>query len=264
MIEPLILSALWIFLFVSVVFIIALLKKDNSVIDIFYGLIATDVAVTSYLVLSEKHLVATLTTLLAVLWGVRLSVRIFLKNKGKGEDARYARWRTEWMQKGRWYFYVRSYLQVFLLQGVVLFVVSLPLVLINTTPAMVWTPFVSVGLFVWCVGFLFEVIADFQLDRFLRNPKNRGRVMKTGLFRFSRRPNYFGESLMWWGLATIAFSVPINWIAYASPALITYVVTAVTGPITESLWDGNSEYALYKKTTSYFIPWFPKRLSNPV
>lgn len=256
--DPLVLSALWIFLFVHVVFIIALLRKDNSVIDIFYGLIAADVALTSYLFLSEKHILATVATLCALAWGVRLSVRIFLKNKGKGEDARYARWRREWMKIGKWYFYVRSYVQVFLLQGFVLFVVSLPLVLINTTPTLSWSPFAAVGFSLWVIGFLFESIADFQLDQFIRNPENKGRVMRYGLFRFSRRPNYFGESLMWWGLATVAFSVPINWIAYLSPMLITYIMLAVTGPITESLWAGNREYEEYKRTTSYFIPWFPR------
>lgn len=259
--DPLIFSALWIWFFVTVVFGIAVLRKDNSVIDIFYGLIFIDVALTTYLFMSTSHVVATLVTLLTVVWGIRLSARIYLKNKDKGEDRRYALWREEWMKRGKGYFYVRSYLQVFLLQGLVIWLVSLPIVLVNTTPAMTWSGWVTAGFIVWVVGFLFESVADFQLDHFLRDPLNRGRIMVTGLFRYSRRPNYFGESLMWWGMALIAFSVPINWIAFVSPAVITYIVVSVTGPITEALWKGNAEYGAYQKKTSYFIPWFPKKSS---
>lgn len=261
--DPLVLSALWVWLFVTVVFVIAVLRKDNSVMDIFYGLVFVDVALTSFLFLSERGVVAALVTVLVVVWGIRLSGRIFLKNKGKGEDRRYATWREEWMRRGRVYFFVRSYLQVFLLQGLVIWVVSLPIVLVNTASAVPLNGFVWAGLTLWGIGFLFESITDFQLDQFLRNPVNRGRIMTEGLFAFSRRPNYFGESLMWWGIATIAFALPEHWIAYASPALITYIVVAVTGPITEKLWEGNAEYAAYKKRTSYFIPWFPKKQQLP-
>lgn len=261
--DPLALSALWIFLFVTVVFCIALLRHDNSVMDVFYGLIFVDVALTSFLFLSDRSAVPALVTLLTVVWGVRLSARIFLKNRGKGEDRRYSAWRDEWMRRGRLYFTLRSYFQVFLLQGLVIWVVSMPTVLVNSANALPFNVLVWAGLTLWIVGFLFEAIADFQLDQFLRNPENRGRIMTRGLFKFSRRPNYFGESLMWWGIATIAFAEPLHWIAYVSPALITYVVVAVTGPITEKLWEGNAEYDTYKKTTSYFIPWFPKTTKLP-
>jgi len=257
--EPLLFSALVIFTLVSVLFGIAAKQRDNSIIDIFYGMLFVAVALISYVFMSTKHPVATLVTLLVVVWGVRLSARIYLKNKNKPEDKRYALWRASWMQKGMSYFLFRSYFQVFLLQGFIVWLVSLPIILVNTAPSMEWNGFVTVGLFVWVFGFLFESVADFQLDSFLRKAENRGNIMQSGLFKFSRRPNYFGESLMWWGVALIAFANPIHWIAFISPAVITYIVVAVTGPITEQLWEGNEAYEVYKKTTSYFIPWFPKK-----
>ena len=257
--EPFFWSALVIAVIVTVLFIVAVYKKDNSIIDIFYGLIFVTVALFTFFFLSTGHVIAALVSVLTVVWGVRLSGRMYLKNRGKAEDQRYAPWRESWMQKGKAYFYLRSYGQVLLLKGLIFFLVSLPIVLVNTAFAMEWNAFVSLGLALWCVGFLFESIADFQLDTFLKNPDNHGRIMTSGLFRYSRRPNYFGESLMWWGIAVIAFSEPLHWIAFVSPAIITYIMYAVTGPLTEEMWEGNDEYRAYRRVTNYFIPWFPKK-----
>lgn len=241
------------------VFLVAIPLKDNSIIDIAYGLIFVATALASFFLFSDHGPVSSLVTLLSILWGVRLSSRIFLKNLGKGEDARYAAWREAWKKKGSGYFLLRSLFQVYLLQGLVIWLVSLPVILVNATHGMAWDLFVTVGLVVWSIGFLLEALADWQLDRFLRRPENRGRIMTEGLFRYSRRPNYFGESLIWWGMAIIAFSEASNWIAFVSPLVITYIVVAVTGPITEALFEANDAYAEYKRRTSYFFPWPPLR-----
>lgn len=255
---PLLISALVIFAVVTIVFFIALLRRDNSVMDIAYGLVFIMVALVLFFI-SDFSYTVLVTTLLVVMWGVRLSGRIYIKNRGKQEDRRYANWREEWNKKGHTYFIIRSYLQIFLLQGLIIWLVSLPVVFANTTSSS-WGILTTLGLGLWVGGFLFESVADYQLDRFLKNPHNRGEIMTHGLFRYSRRPNYFGESLMWWGLALIVFSNPTQWVVFISPLTITYIVVFVTGPLTEKLWDGNEAYQMYKKRTSYFIPLPPRKI----
>ncbi len=226
--------------------------------DIAYGAVFVIIALATYFLYAEGAIVQLVATAFVLLWGTRLSVRIFLKNKGKQEDWRYHSWRIEWSVRGRWYFLLRSYIQIYLIQGFIIFLVSLPVVLINVSPYVDWNIASLFGVAVWIVGFLFETIADFQLDRFMQNPANKGRIMTEGLFRYSRRPNYFGESTMWWGMALIALSNPFAWVAVVSPAVITYIVVSITGPLLERGWRDNPEYQSYKAKTSYFIPWFPK------
>ncbi len=241
---------------------IAMRLKDNSIMDVFYGPVY---AVTALLLVvvspGEPHPVAFLLLMLILVWAMRLSVRIARKNIGKGEDPRYQAWREAWMEKGAGYFAVRSFLQVFLLQGLVIYVVLLPFTLLIGAGGGTYPLVVLLGVVVWCVGFLFEVVADHQLDVFIRNPDNHGKIMRSGLFRFSRRPNYFGESLMWWGIAIIALgsvAFPLSLIALLSPLVITYIVYTVTGPMLEARWEKNLAYQEYRQETNYFIPWFPK------
>lgn len=257
--EPLLVSTGLIFVSVTLVFFASLFIRSNSIIDVAYGLIFILVAVATFGLYSSTLPVQALVTILVIIWGVRLSARIYIKNKGRGEDHRYAQWRDAWLKKGKFYFWARSYFQVYLLQGIVIWIVSLPVVLINSDTGMVWNLFVSLGVFVWLLGFLCEVVADWQLDRFLQNPDNHGRVMQQGLFAYSRRPNYFGESLMWWGIALIAFSNPVYWVVFLSPAVITYILVAITGPITEHIWVESEEYKRYTERVSYFIPWVPRK-----
>ena len=248
----------------TVVFAVSVFKKDNSIIDIFYGLVFVSVAWLLPTIFQELQPVQFLLTFLITIWGVRLATRIFLKNRGKPEDHRYNRWRVEWGKRGNQYFLIRSYVQIFMLQGVVIFFVLLPLVLVGAQgeSEIVVPHLLLIGSVIWIVGFFFEVVSDIQLDSFLRKEENHGKVMTSGLFRFSRRPNYFGESAMWWGIGLIAASVlppSIAWAGYLSPIVITYIVYAVTGPILEDFWKHNKEYQAYRKRTNYFFPWFPKR-----
>lgn len=255
---PLLISAFIVFILVTLTFALALAWRDNRALEVAYGLIFIAVALITFFLFSERALIQAVVTVLVIFWGIRLSARVFLRNRLQPEDRRYAAWREEWKAKGRFYFVFRTYFQVFLLQGLIGWLVSLPIILVNASPAPYWNLFATIGVIIWCIGFVLESVADYQLDRFKRNPENKGRVMTRGLFRFSRRPNYFGEALMWWGLAVVALSNPFAWIAILSPAIITYIVVTVTGPITEKVWEENEEYQDYKKRTSYFVPWFPK------
>jgi len=250
-------SLVLILTFTTGVFILALIKKDNSLMDLFYGPAIASSALVTLILSPSEQTAGVLVSLLILVWAARLSIRLYFVKKGKGEDGRYAKWREEWSLKGTWYVVLRSWLQVFLLQGLIMAVVVLPATLLHAATAQVPPLFMYMGVFVWLIGFAFETIADMQLDSFLRNTQNKGKIMTRGLFRYSRRPNYFGETLMWWGLAIIA--APVSLLAFVSPLLITYVVVWVTGPLLERGWENNPEYQAYKKRTSYFVPWLPKR-----
>jgi len=220
--------------------------------------------------IGTAYITGTTTLLPAIIigcigaWSIRLSSRIFRKNLGKPEDTRYAKWRDQWMQKGRAYFLIRSYLQVNLLQIVIIFAVAAPAIFALTYPTMYNQWFVLVGFLVFCFGLAYETIADLQLDQFIAGKKagtEDATLMTRGLFSLSRRPNYFGETLVWWGLAIMVLPLPFGWLAIISPLLITYIVTKVTGPMLEDsfLEKYPEQYQHYIDTTSYFIPWFKKQ-----
>lgn len=241
------------------VFLLAQVKKDNSVMDIAYGPLFAIAGWTTWYLTGTSTETAPLLILGAVtLWALRLSLRISKKNWGKPEDARYAAWRTAWSKRGQLYFVIRSFLQINLLQGIVIATVGLPIVAILANPSLV-SPALIIGLLIFAFGLGYESLADYQLDRFLKRKQagtETATLMKQGLFRYSRRPNYFGESTIWWGLAIASLTTPSGFIAFLSPIVITYIVTKVTGPILENQFLAKypNEYVAYMKETNYFIP----------
>ncbi len=251
-------------IYVTIVFLLAQLKGDNSIMDIFYGPAFMVSLWATILLTLSMDLNTYLVALLVTLWATRLSLRIARKNWGKAEDPRYRAWRTAWSQHGKVYFVLRSYLQINLLQGLVVVVVGLPLVL-----AVVYGPTLNqsvllLGVCIFFCGLIYESIADFQLDRFLARKKagtEPATLMTTGLFRFSRRPNYFGESVIWWGFAVMTLSAPIGFLGLLSPLLITYILTKVTGPMLEAIFLEKypDEYKTYMNKTSYLVPFPPKK-----
>ncbi len=247
------------------VFLVAMAVRDNSIMDIAYGptfLIAT--ASTIWLTESFGLLPLVATTTVAI-WSARLGLRILHKNVGKPEDARYAAWREAWQERGQLYFIVRSYLQIYLLQGLIITVVALPVIFMIAHPyTFTWWSLVA-GILLWCVGLGIEATADWQLDRFIARKKagtETANLMTSGLFRYSRRPNYFGESLLWWGLALIVLPLPYGFVALLGPLTITYIVTNLTGPMLERIFLEKypEDYRAYMERTSYFIPLPPRVL----
>lgn len=249
-----------VFIYMTALFILALLRRDNSIVDIAWGPGFLVVALTAMVVTGNFTARPILATLLISVWGVRLGTHILLRNKGRGEDYRYAAWRKAW---GRW-FMPRTYLQVFLLQGLFMLAVSFSVLVICRAPARPLSPWDVIGLAVWFIGFAFEVVGDRQLARFKKDPGHRGRVMTTGLWRFSRHPNYFGEAAMWWGLFFIALALPGGALALVSPVTITVLLRWVSGvPLLERKYAGNEEFAAYARRTNAFLPWFPKKDGPP-
>ncbi len=251
------LSSLWpsllgVLLLIHVGFLLSYLFQRNDIADVLWGPgIATFVVIA--FVTGEGTWPALLVTILVLIWATRLFLRILLKNLKKPEDARYARWRQEWS-----WFYLRSYLQVFLLQGALMCVVGLGAALF-VLEATTITSFVYLGLFLWLFGFLFETIGDAQLDSFLKNPDNKGALMTKGLWKFSRHPNYFGEITMWWGIFVMTFGTELVLLGIVSPLVITTLICFVSGiPLLEEGLKKHPLFAEYKRKTSVLIPLPPK------
>lgn len=246
-----------------VVFGLALFLQNNSIIDIAYGFFFVLIIWNLALFWEEWSLRQELLIALVTLWGLRLGLRILRKNWGKPEDFRYRAWRETWTKNGMLYFFFRSLGQIYLLQGAVVLVVALPIFI---TFSQIQTPLTLlnwIGLGLWCIGFLFETVGDWQLDRFIRDPANAGKIMTTGLWRYTRHPNYFGEASMWWGIWLFVFGLAFTPLAILSPILITFLLLKVSGiPMLEAKWAGRPDWEAYKKETNAFFPWFPKKLQR--
>jgi steroid 5-alpha reductase family enzyme len=194
---------------------------------------------------------------LVSIWGLRLTWHIFVRNRGKSEDYRYLAWRKEW---GKW-FYIRSYFQVYLLQGLFLFLIVSPVLLINKNAGGSLELLDFLGVIVWLIGFYFEVVGDAQLARFIKNPENKGKLMQDGLWAYTRHPNYFGEVTQWWGIWLIAISTPGGWLGIIGPITITFLILKVSGiPMLEQKMEKNPAFESYKKRVSMFFPLPAKKI----
>ncbi|MEN8252766.1 MAG: DUF1295 domain-containing protein [Patescibacteria group bacterium] len=237
------------------VFALAIARRRNDVADIAWPMGFVLVSLISLFLTMNISIRYLMLMLLLTIWSARLGVHIFLRNKSKGEDWRYRNWRKKW---GKWW-EIKAYLNVFLLQSCLLMIISVPII---WTAAYAWKPLGLVdylGVSIWFLGFLFESIADYQLFQFKKKASNKNKVLKTGLWRYSRHPNYFGELLVWWGVFMIALSAKDGLISIVGPLTITYLLTSVSGiPMLEKRYEGNAGYKKYQETTSSLIPLPPK------
>jgi len=248
--------ALILFVYMSLWFVFSLVKKRNDVADVAWGLGFILLAWVSFFLGQAQGVRGLLVGILVSVWGIRLAWYIHTRNRGRTEDYRYAKWREEW---GKW-FYLRSYAQVYLLQGILLFLIIFPVLLINrdTGEGLYYLDFV--GIAVWLVGFIFESVGDAQLARFIKNPNNKGKLMQSGLWRYTRHPNYFGEVTLWWGIGIIALSATNGFLGIIGPLTITFLILKVSGiTMLEKKMEENPAFAEYKKATSIFFPLSPKQ-----
>ncbi len=238
--------------------VISLVRRDASIVDIAWGLGFVVVAWATFATGDGYETRALLVTAMVTAWGLRLAGYLAWRNLGKGEDFRYRRMRAQYGAR----FPIVSLFTVFGLQGVLMLVISLPVQAANSagTPAHL-TALDWLGLAVWLVGVAFEGVADIQLARFKANPANAGAVMDRGLWKYSRHPNYFGDALAWWGVFLLAASNTGSWWVIASPIVMTILLTRVSGvPLLEkSLVKRRPGYAEYVARTSSFIPRPPRK-----
>jgi steroid 5-alpha reductase family enzyme len=236
-------------------FVVSIIFKRNDVVDFFWGFGFIAIAVSSLSLGGVHHWTQWLVTGLVVIWGTRLCSHIFVRLvESNYEDKRYAAWRKEWMAEAPGYFYTRSLLQIFLFQGLLMMLVMTPVILFNASNDAVFSPMVIVGLLVWLFGFVFEAVADHQLDHYLKQAK-RPRVLKTGLWQYSRHPNYFGEVMQWWGIWLMTIMTVTGWLGILGPITITALILYVSGiPLLEERFKDSKTYQKYKMETSAFIP----------
>ncbi|MGI9545184.1 MAG: DUF1295 domain-containing protein [Cyclobacteriaceae bacterium] len=251
-----VLAASAIFVFMTGFFVVAQRLKNNSIVDIGWGLGFVMVAIITLIAYSPPSDRAWIVTILTSLWGLRLAIYIFKRNRGKEEDFRYKQWREDWGDQVM----ANSFFRIFMLQGLLMFAISLPIILVNGSDHPGLNYLDLVGSALWVIGFGFEVIGDNQMSRFKADLSNKGKIMKYGLWRYTRHPNYFGEAVLWWGIFVISFSIGKIWLSVISPLLITYLLTRVSGvPMLEKKYKDNPEYQNYVATTNAFIPWFPRK-----
>jgi steroid 5-alpha reductase family enzyme len=249
-------AAITVFVFMSAVFVLAQLLKNNAIVDIAWGL--GFILVTASLLARRQGLYPAklLMAGLILVWGLRLSAHIFLRNSGKPEDFRYARMRREWGEAVR----VKSFFFIFMLQGFLMLVVSLPVTVLFGSPARPLDALDLIGTLVFSFGFLFEIVGDGQLAAHLGEPGNKGKLMTRGLWSITRHPNYFGEATLWWGIGLIALPSANGWVALIGPLSITLLLVFVSGvPLLEKKYAGRPDWEAYKARTPKFFPWFPKR-----
>lgn len=254
--DVLLLNAAVVGALMTLTWLISLPIRNTGIVDIVWGFGFCVVAVTTRASADGVAGRQNLLTGLTVLWGLRLAGYLAWRNIGKPEDYRYAAMRRR--AGARWP--VQSLVTVFALQGLLLFVVALPIQLAQTTksPSPGWLA--GVGAALWLVGFIFESVGDFQLARFKGDPANAGRVMDRGLWRYTRHPNYFGDAVAHWGLFLVALSTPHGWLTALSPALMTFLLLRVSGValLERSIGKRRPEYAEYQRRTSAFFPLPPK------
>lgn len=229
-------------------FVIARLARRADVVDTAWGLGFVYVAWLAWLMVGKRGGIPLLTVLFVTVWGLRLAGHIFTRNIAKPEDHRYVAYRKKWGSD----FWLNTYIRIFLLQGVLL------LTIVSTVIASIDTnrpgSFVTIiGFAIWGVGIICEAVADYQLRQFVKT-KKPGEIMQSGLWRYSRHPNYFGEITAWWGAALVAFGYG-QWWAVLGASVITLLITKVSGvPLLERHYADNPEFQKYKKHTSILIP----------
>lgn len=242
----------------TLVWLVSIWLKNASIVDPFWGL-GFVVAASYYFLQTDGFFTRQLLVLLLVaIWGLRLSIYLFWRNWGKGEDFRYQEFRRNYGEHRYWWV---SFFQVFLLQGFLMWLVSAPLL-----GAMYYKPAQSLNLFdllaiiFWIIGFAFEAGGDYQLARFKSKPENKGKVLDRGFWKYTRHPNYFGDSAVWWSFALFSVAAG-SYIPVLGSVLMTALIIKVSGVslLEKSLKDKKPEYQDYIKKTSAFIPWFPKK-----
>lgn len=239
-----------------VTWLVSVARRDASIVDIVWGLGFVVVAWAVFATTDGNQTRRILLVAMTMIWGLRLATHLFVRNRGKGEDHRYQAMRRRYGER----FAVVSLYLVFGLQGVLMWIVSLPLQLGQTREAPGIGLIAAIGIAVWALGMYFEAVGDWQLARFKRDPANAGKVMDRGLWRYTRHPNYFGDACVWWGIALVAAETGIGAIGLVGALVMTVLLRRVSGVtlLERSLVKRRPGYEDYVARTSPFLPRRPR------
>lgn len=242
----------------TLLWLLSVKLKNVSIVDLFWGV--GFVVVNAFYVFMSGDLTIRkyIMLVLVTIWGLRLSSYLAWRNIGKGEDFRYQEFRRKYGPQRYWWI---SYFQTFLLQGVLTMIISLPLLGVsmgNTSDSLNLLDYCAI--LVWVIGFSFEAGGDYQLARFKKNPENKGKVMCYGFWKYTRHPNYFGDSAVWWAYALFSIAAGSYWQVIGS-VVMTLLIIKVSGValLEKTLNNTKPQYAEYIRKTNAFFPWFPKK-----
>jgi steroid 5-alpha reductase family enzyme len=238
--------------------LLSLALRNASIVDIFWGLgFVAIAAIALHQTPDHGSPRRWLLVSMVVLWGLRLAGHLLWRNAGHGEDPRYRAMRRHWGERFWWL----SLFTVFALQGVLMWIVSLPVQVGILAPGGALGALDALGVLLFALGMFFETVGDWQLARFRADPANAGHVMDRGLWRMTRHPNYFGDVCVWWGIFAVAFSTPYGPWSVVGPALMTLLLLRVSGiPMLErSIGKRRPGYEEYARRTSAFFPRPPRR-----
>lgn len=242
----------------TVLWIVSIAIKNVSIVDLFWGF--GFVLSAGFYFLNTDGLDArkNILLILVAIWGLRLSIYLAIRNIGKGEDFRYREFRKNYGETRYWWI---SFFQTFLLQGILMWLISAPLLGAQFTGAENNLGILDfAGILIWIIGFSFEAGGDYQLAKFKADPANKGMVLSTGFWKYTRHPNYFGDSAVWWGYGLICISAG-SYVPVIGSILMTGLIIKISGValLEKSLKDTKPRYREYIEKTSAFIPWFPKK-----
>ena len=244
---------------VVLLWLVSLLLRNASIIDLFWGCGFVVIAWVAWLVLagdgSNRRL---LLLVLVTVWGIRLAGYLTWRNSGKGEDFRYQAMRKRWGRR----FPLISLATVFLLQAALMLIVSLPVQAGMLTGGALGIG-AALGVGLWLVGLAFEAIGDSQLARFKADSTNSGKVMDRGLWRYTRHPNYFGDACVWWGIYLVALTTA-TWWTIVGPGVMTMLLLRYSGValLEKTIANRRPGYAEYAERTNAFFPGPPREPSH--
>ena len=242
----------------TLLWIVSIFLKNVSIVDMFWGFGFVVAAGMYYFLTDGFETRKLLLLVLVAIWGLRLSIYLAWRNIGKGEDFRYREFRRKYGEHRYWWI---SYFQTFLLQGILMWLISAPLLgaqYYNTNSSLGILDYTAMT--IWLIGIVFEAGGDFQLARFKKNAGNKGKILNTGLWKYTRHPNYFGDSAVWWGYALFCLAGG-SYLPVLGSVLMTALIIKVSGValLEKSLINQKPGYESYIRQTSAFIPWFPKK-----
>lgn len=241
-----------------ILWVISIPIKNVSIVDLFWGFGFVVACFVYFLKTDGFETRKILLLIMVTIWGLRLSIYLAWRNLGKGEDFRYQKFRKDYGENRYWWI---SFFQTFLLQGILMWLISAPLLgaqFYFSSDKLGILDFC--GVFIWIVGFVFESVGDIQLAHFKANPSNKGKVLNTGFWHYTRHPNYFGDAAVWCGYGFMSLATG-SYIPVLGSILMIALIIKVSGVVLleKTLKESKPAYQEYIEKTSAFIPWFPKK-----
>ncbi len=243
-------------------YVLAYFKKSYNTVDIAFGA-AFPLAAILMGIFSGVFFILNkiIVILLILLWGARMAITLTLRKYGKdeqtGEDRRFKEYRDKFGEAAKW----KGFVILYLPQSLLVMMVGFPVYAVMNT-ATSFTIAYIVGVIIWAVGFIFELIADLQMWKFKQAEENKGLIMKSGLWKYSMHPNYFGEILQWAGFFLVGLTSPNPWLqvlGMMGPITIWATLMFVSGiPLLDNRYKGIEDYQEYRRNTNRLVPWFKK------